>query len=155
MRKLSDLCCRAGEELSKGCVPIRLAPVLGVHEPFETTSRQARPGDAVATVASISLLMPLLRPSIVLRKAHGQNRSLLTRLLPVAGDVQSARHELRWLLEDCQKRVPAPEQQSLLEQYVTRRCTGEPLQYILGSVYFGELEIKCRPNVFIPRFVTA
>jgi len=32
-----------------------------------------------------------------------------------------------------------------------RRSRGEPLQYILGSQPFGELEIKCRHGVLIPR----
>jgi len=41
----------------------------------------------------------------------------------------------------------------LLRTYVKRRGSGEPLQYILGSEYFGDLEIKCRPGVLIPRFV--
>jgi methylase of polypeptide subunit release factors len=27
------------------------------------------------------------------------------------------------------------------------------LQYILGTEFFGELEIKCRPGVLIPRWV--
>ncbi|KAK5694436.1 hypothetical protein LTR17_024812 [Elasticomyces elasticus] len=35
--------------------------------------------------------------------------------------------------------------------YVRRRAHGEPLQYILGSTYFGNLKIKCRPGVLIPR----
>lgn len=39
----------------------------------------------------------------------------------------------------------------ILSDYVHRRASGEPLQYILGSEYFGELEIKCRPGVLIPR----
>ncbi|KAK5082867.1 hypothetical protein LTR05_006748 [Lithohypha guttulata] len=41
-----------------------------------------------------------------------------------------------------------------LENYVKRRARGEPLQYILGTQPFGELEIKCRPNVLIPRWDT-
>jgi methylase of polypeptide subunit release factors len=32
-----------------------------------------------------------------------------------------------------------------------RRARSEPLQYILGSQPFGELEIKCKPGVLIPR----
>lgn len=41
----------------------------------------------------------------------------------------------------------------LLYYYASRRSHGEPLQYILGSEYFGDLEIKCRPGVLIPRSV--
>jgi len=32
-----------------------------------------------------------------------------------------------------------------------RRALGEPIQYILGSQPFGDLDIKCRPGVLIPR----
>jgi hypothetical protein len=98
-------------------------------------------------------LMLRLRPSLVLRSAQLIKDPLLSKLLPVVGDLSSAHNELRWLREDCQKRASKSEQQSLLEQHVSRRSRGEPLQYILGSVYFGDLEIKCRPGVFIPRFV--
>ena len=41
----------------------------------------------------------------------------------------------------------------LLQQYVNRRAKGEPLQYILGTEFFGDLEIKCKPGVLIPRLV--
>lgn len=42
-----------------------------------------------------------------------------------------------------------------VHHYVHRRSRGEPLQYILGSEFVGDLEIKCRPGVLIPRFVRA
>lgn len=42
-----------------------------------------------------------------------------------------------------------------LQRVIRRRARGEPLQYILGSAFFGELEIKCRPGVLIPRWETA
>lgn len=38
-----------------------------------------------------------------------------------------------------------------LQHFVERRSRGEPLQYILGSEFFGDLEIQCRPGVLIPR----
>jgi hypothetical protein len=96
-----------------------------------------------------------LRPSLILRKAQVVSDPFISNLLPVVGDLSSARNELRWLREGCQKRASeSDEQQSLLEQHVSRRSRGEPLQYILGSAYFGDLEIKCRQGVFIPRFVT-
>ena len=41
----------------------------------------------------------------------------------------------------------------LLRQLVQRRAKGCPLQYILGTEYFGELEIECKPGVLIPRCV--
>jgi release factor glutamine methyltransferase len=33
----------------------------------------------------------------------------------------------------------------------TRRAAGEPLQYLLGSAYFGAIELAVGPGVFIPR----
>jgi methylase of polypeptide subunit release factors len=40
-----------------------------------------------------------------------------------------------------------------LGRMVNDRASGKPLQYILGSEYFGDLEIQCRPGVLIPRCV--
>ena len=40
---------------------------------------------------------------------------------------------------------------SLAESYVQRRINGEPLQYILGNEYFGDLEFQVGPGVLIPR----
>ena len=88
-----------------------------------------------------------------MRTAHGTDNQFLTKLLPVVGCLQSARNELRWLQEDCEKRLPQSERRAALHSHIHRRSRGEPLQYILGSTYFGDLEIKCRENVFIPRFV--
>lgn len=34
-----------------------------------------------------------------------------------------------------------------------RRGKGEPLQYVLGTQPFGNLELMCRPGVLIPRCV--
>lgn len=42
-----------------------------------------------------------------------------------------------------------------LQRLIRRRARGEPLQYILGSAFFGDLEIQCRPGVLIPRWETA
>jgi hypothetical protein len=39
----------------------------------------------------------------------------------------------------------------LLRSLVKRRAKGWPLQYGLGTEYFGDLEIECRPGVLIPR----
>ena len=43
------------------------------------------------------------------------------------------------------------EENLLLERYCQRRSTGEPLQYIIGSQPFGEVDISCRRGVLIPR----
>lgn len=38
-----------------------------------------------------------------------------------------------------------------LHEYVKRRVSGEPLQYITGSTSFYNVEIQCQPGVLIPR----
>ena len=40
---------------------------------------------------------------------------------------------------------------ALLRQMCDDRGRGKPLQYILGTQPFGELEILCRPGVLVPR----
>ncbi len=42
---------------------------------------------------------------------------------------------------------------ALLRHLVRERARGKPLQYLLGTEYFGDLEIKCEPGVLIPRCV--
>jgi hypothetical protein len=108
---------------------------------------------AIATFLPKSSLMLRLRPSFVLGNAHGIDGRFLSKLLPVVGDLQSAHNELRWLRAGCEKRFPETEYDNTLQSWVDRRSRGEPLQYILGSTYFGDLKIKCRENVFIPRLV--
>lgn len=101
--------------------------------------------------------MPRLLPSVV-RRARYINPSLAS-LLPVCRDLGSAKNELRWLHEHSIKLTNAAgansrrDSNALLNTFVGRRAKGEPLQYILGSEYFGVLEIKCRPDVLIPRSV--
>ncbi|KAI6251073.1 Mitochondrial MRF1 N(5)-glutamine methyltransferase MTQ1 [Erysiphe necator] len=71
-----------------------------------------------------------------------------TRCLP------SAINELRWLKNHVQNIKPALcEAKAKLKLYtlVKRRACGEPLQYILGSQPFGDLDIKCKRGVLIPR----
>ncbi len=43
------------------------------------------------------------------------------------------------------------EQESLIENIIKRRKSGEPLQYIIGSTEFMSLEFKVTPDVLIPR----
>lgn len=73
------------------------------------------------------------------------------------------RNESRWLvLETLQ--LPASalysdcpvslEDISFVRKQCARRCQHEPLQYILGSAPFAELELKVDPNVLIPRSET-
>ncbi|KXT17333.1 hypothetical protein AC579_3868 [Pseudocercospora musae] len=100
--------------------------------------------------------MPRIRPQEFL-KAKAINRALLS-LLPVCRDLNSARNEFRWMKEhaiNVSHRLGYNDHAILLRSLVYRRAQGEPLQYILESEYFGDLEIKCRPGVLIPRQETA
>lgn len=42
-------------------------------------------------------------------------------------------------------------EQKKLEEYVRRRCLGEPIAYLLGYKEFWSLEMKVTPDVLIPR----
>lgn len=71
-----------------------------------------------------------------------------TRCLP------SAINELRWLKNHVRNLKPnlcKLKARLLLYKLSKRRACGEPLQYILGSQPFGNLDIKCRRDVLIPR----
>ncbi|KAL8371840.1 hypothetical protein RB595_001573 [Gaeumannomyces hyphopodioides] len=106
--------------------------------------------------------MPRLPPSL-LRAAHRLSPHALV-LLPVCRGIPSALSELRWIREHVDtllRRLPYGEhrrwgtyedrREELTARLCRRRGRGEPLQYILGTQPFGELEIKCRPGVLIPR----
>ena len=43
------------------------------------------------------------------------------------------------------------EERDVLRDYVARRGSGEPLQYITGEVAFRHIAVKVRPGVLIPR----
>lgn len=96
--------------------------------------------------------MPRIHPRIF-QQARSIN-PLIEKLLPVCRDLRSAQLELRWLREhaNCSE-VSLQQIDRRLNQYVRRRSRGEPLQYILGSEFFGDLEIECRSGVLIPRLV--
>nr|POF17585.1 mitochondrial n(5)-glutamine methyltransferase mtq1 [Quercus suber] len=99
--------------------------------------------------------MPRIPPRLI--KNTKLRDPLIYQLLPICRTVDSAQAELRWLRQYASQKA---EQRSsshsnaplnLLHQYVNRRARGEPLQYILGSEFFGDLELRCRPGVLIPR----
>ncbi|KAF2462379.1 S-adenosyl-L-methionine-dependent methyltransferase [Lineolata rhizophorae] len=99
--------------------------------------------------------MPRLTPSF-LRRAEKIN-PLLPLLLRACRDLRSAQNELRWLTEyarGCNSGAH-PRWKPLLLDLCKHRSQGVPLQYLLGSEYFGELEIRCGPGVLIPRQETA
>ncbi|KAI0893332.1 S-adenosyl-L-methionine-dependent methyltransferase [Annulohypoxylon nitens] len=108
--------------------------------------------------------MPRL-PPYLLRRAKAISPHLAT-LLPACRDLSSARNELRWIREYVDKIAPlrpyspgtklisltnAERQEDLLGEICGKRGHGVPLQYLLGTQPFGDLEIKCRPGVLIPR----
>ena len=93
-----------------------------------------------------------------LRQAFKES-PLLPILLRSCRDLSSARNELRWLLESEKGnpawskngRVYSNSDADRLRKLCVERGKGVPLQYILGTQPFGELDIKCKPNVLIPR----
>ena len=92
---------------------------------------------------------------------------LVPILLRECRDTRSAENELRWLTEHAialqssshapvetlrrSDAVFAPGWRTTLHELVRRRARGEPLQYILGTQPFGDLEILCQKGVLIPR----
>lgn len=96
-------------------------------------------------------------PTALLRKARTID-PFLPALLATCRDLHTAQNELRWLREHVEKIAKARRARgdtlargALLGQLVRERARGKPLQYLLGTEYFGELEIRCRPGVLIPR----
>lgn len=99
--------------------------------------------------------MPRLSPRILhwARKIH----SLLPLILQGTRDLASAKHELRWLREYVMEQQQNKQNfktcnvQQQLRKLCVERARGKPLQYIMGTEYFGDLEIACEPGVLIPR----
>lgn len=96
-------------------------------------------------------------PTALLRKARTID-PFLPALLAPCRDLHTAQNELRWLREHVEAVAKARRAKgdklakgALLGQLVRERARGKPLQYVLGSEYFGDLEIKCKPGVLIPR----
>ncbi|TFK25171.1 S-adenosyl-L-methionine-dependent methyltransferase [Coprinopsis marcescibilis] len=72
--------------------------------------------------------------------------ALLVQLAKSLGKRQASL-ELRWMrraIDSSHSGIP-------LDEMVSRRATGEPLQYILGTQPFGPLNLLTRPPVLIPR----
>ena len=76
-----------------------------------------------------------------------------------AAGVPSPEVDARWLIEAAAGRDPrrAPDSpldepaSRVLAELVARRCAREPLQLVLGTTAFRDLELRCRPGVFVPR----
>lgn len=100
--------------------------------------------------------MPRILTSL-LCKAHTID-PFLPPLLATCRDLPAAQNELRWLRQHVDKVAKARRAKgdvlaegALLRQLVKERASGKPLQYLLGTEFFGDLEIRCRPGVLIPR----
>ncbi|KAL2196349.1 S-adenosyl-L-methionine-dependent methyltransferase [Corynascus similis CBS 632.67] len=94
--------------------------------------------------------MPRLPPSLFWR-ARREISPLAAQLLPACRDLESAANELRWIREHVQDTKSAIPNTLRVWKLVDKRARGVPLQYVLGTQPFGDLEIKCRPGVLIPR----
>lgn len=75
---------------------------------------------------------------------------------------EHARLSAEWLLSEATglrridlyvnfERPLSMEERDVLRSFVTRRASGEPLQYITGEVAFRHIAVKVRPGVLIPR----
>ncbi|KAI9646507.1 hypothetical protein NHQ30_004500 [Ciborinia camelliae] len=96
--------------------------------------------------------MPRLSHALLLRAYNIS--PLLPLVLRETRSLSSAINELRWLREHVDKTINHRVRNGkwrMLLKLCQRRTRGEPLQYILGTQPFGELEIKCQPGVLIPR----
>jgi methylase of polypeptide subunit release factors len=99
--------------------------------------------------------MPRLSQSLI--RSARQHHPHLPYLLRTCRDLQSAKLELKWLQEHVKsQRTWSPQKRlSKFEDLCRKRGRGVPIQYLLGSEYFGPLEIQCKPGVLIPRPATA
>lgn len=98
--------------------------------------------------------MPRLHP----RMLHHARKidPLLPLVLQGIRELNSAKNELRWLKEfitsqPLSNHANSKDYDRRLRKVCVDRARGKPLQYIMGSEYFGDLEIACQPGVLIPR----
>lgn len=110
--------------------------------------------------------MPRIATSLI--KQAKRIHPFLHLLLRPCRDLESARNELRWLDQYQRQLVAAPThlprkhhhgrnkarpvRTLSLHELCLERGRGRPLQYILGTQPFGNLEIMCRKGVLIPRY---
>lgn len=79
------------------------------------------------------------------RKGDENPRLMAERLLSAACDMPRIQLYVNF------DRVLTPQERELLRGYVSRRGTGEPLQYITGEAPFRHITVKVAPGVLIPR----
>lgn len=99
--------------------------------------------------------MPRL-PVSLLRRARSINGNLVP-LLRATRDLSDAKNELRWLAQHLASSNSSTESRrrakGTLREACLARGRGTPLQYVLGTEFFGDLEIGCKEGVLIPRYV--
>lgn len=108
--------------------------------------------------------MPRLTASSI-RRAYRFHPSLVP-LLQQCRDWTSAQNEFRWIREHVEKlyhgegriarSILPPYAETKASAHLQRLCQargrGQPLQYILGTEFFGDLELAVKPGVLIPRY---
>lgn len=87
----------------------------------------------------------------------GEAFAAATRTLRAAG-VASPEVDARWLVEASgvdprhhPDHVLTGAQRVAVHDLVARRAAREPLQLVLGTTVFRDVELRCRPGVFVPR----
>ncbi|KAI0100783.1 S-adenosyl-L-methionine-dependent methyltransferase [Nemania sp. FL0031] len=118
--------------------------------------------------------MPRLAPSLFRRAGHISPH--LATLLPACRTIAAAQAELRWIrthvvgpsqpraapstsgasagldkISTSTTGMMSAETEARISRLVARRGRGEPLQYVLGSQPFADLDIRCAKGVLIPR----
>ena len=98
--------------------------------------------------------MPRVANAVIARAQR--THPYLALLLQSCKDFDSARNELRWLCDYVKqlqaRRKSGGRSTPRLWDLCLERARGRPLQYILGTQPFGDLEILCRKGVLIPRY---
>lgn len=74
----------------------------------------------------------------------------LPQWVRTAGSVGNALMENRWIIQELKQLPPHSVEKAKFKRAVLQY----PLQYILGTQPFGDLDIKCKRNVLIPRWET-
>ena len=108
-------------------------------------------------------MMPRIPTSDILQAY--KKSPLLPLLLQECRTLESAENELRWLREHAissnklkgrgrcgETKSVLLRRSSWLKEMCRKRSRGVPLQYILGSQPFGDVDILCKSHVLIPRF---
>lgn len=69
-----------------------------------------------------------------------------------AAGIENAPQEARWMLELVRRKTTdEAARAALLAEWLRRRTSGEPFQYVVGSVEFYSVELAVGPGVLIPR----